>query len=784
MMAVLGAVCFADHNKAKIMKKVLTKNVSRLTTDTLHFFNILPSGESMPRKFLAADKANATEKVYSWCKSTGITHLIVFTEYAYKAISHESAYNKHVGEIKDYVYKDWTVSTILLDDIEEAYNTDRNLVYKLSQGLEYFIKFYLGEAKDITIPLNFHFTKANLKQAESLISASEVVAIDLETEGLDPDNGNIKMVGWSGKYKDKYWSAVSYLPESPDALCDVLSKDSTSKLVASAKIIVMHNAAFDVTWLYKHGVLKDIPLVHDTMGMSYLINNLTSHSLKQQARYVCGVEPYEKKISHASGATGTKDMELYCRNDTYLTLVLYHTYMQELLSSEMKKLYLNIVAPVSRILRQIEKRGVQLDTTQHAKNMTDTVAKVSALDREIQALIAKHIPAYKGVNLNSPTQLVGLLYNPDGLAFKKVYNKSASLAIKYEGADPGEFNPVTGKATLQRLSATCRNADKKLILDTILEYRKYNKMLTGFLQPYETLKDENNKLHPQYKEFRTATGRLSAYSPNLQNVSRDDLVRNLISADKFIEADYSQIELRVAAILGKIHSMQRIYMSKGDIHTNTAIAITKLAGLDWRKLTDEEKKEARRRAKAVNFGFIYGMQAEGFRDYAFSGYGLLLDIHTAKEYRDLYFNLYPEIGTWHNNVIEKVKRKKLVTTLTGRTRYLPNVDSPVNYLRGGAYRAAINTPVQSFASDITLTAMLKLHEAGFKLIGQCHDAVFIEEPSPTEDTLNKIYTTMVETVPQYLYEMFGIDLTIPLDAEIKVGKCWGDPEAKVFEKKS
>lgn len=259
---------------------------------------------------------------------------------------------------------------------------------------------------------------------------------------------------------------------------------------------------------------------------------------------------------------------------------------------------------------------------------------------------------------------------------------------------------------------------------------------------------------------------------NLQQTPRDPLLRGLFGATPgydFIEADYSQIELRVVAFISRDPTMISLFQTGQDIHRITAIEVLH---------RDPKDKEERKKAKAVNFGFVYGMGAPKFQHTAFMKYGLELPVEECVRYRKAFFNKYSGLQPWHNRQRRLVRKYGQVSSPLGRVRHLPDIYSPDEGVRAEAERQAINSPIQSFASDMNLLAMILLGEKFKRLgldahiLGTVHDATLFECPkNQTAQVLPLIKDTM-ENLP--LYQKFGVRLDVPILADLKVGSHWAD----------
>lgn len=261
---------------------------------------------------------------------------------------------------------------------------------------------------------------------------------------------------------------------------------------------------------------------------------------------------------------------------------------------------------------------------------------------------------------------------------------------------------------------------------------------------------------------------------NLQQVPRTSSARGCFGAQPgwvWIEADYSQIELRIAAFLARERHMLELYRDGADIHSTTAIS-----------MIGDAEYESRSKAKAVNFGFLYGMLAPKFVELAWNNYGLKVTEYEAQVFRERFFDTYPDLEPWHARQREFVRRNGYVTTPTGHVRHLPDINSPDRKVANEAERQAINSPVQSFASDI---AVISLNRIGSKfrklglqtrIVGAVHDAILFEAPRREVRAVIPRIKRMMETPP--LAEWFGVTLDVPLVADLSVGTHWGKKDTR------
>jgi len=363
----------------------------------------------------------------------------------------------------------------------------------------------------------------------------------------------------------------------------------------------------------------------------------------------------------------------------------------------------------------------------------------------------------KGFNFNSSQQMAWLLF-------------------EHLGLEPVEYTktkkPSTAEGTLAYLNHP--------FIDILLEYRKWQKLLSTYLIPWQRLSQKDGRIHTSFKQHGTVTGRLSSEKPNLQNVPRESDIRTIIGAPpgwKLVEADYSQIELRGAAHAANEQTMIRIYASGGDIHRETATVITG-------KRPEDITKDERKKAKAVNFGFLYGMGWKKFKQYAKEKYDIEFTDKECKTIRKRFFQKYKALKPWHDRQRRIVHKLGYVRSPIGRIRHLPDVFSQEESIVAEAERQSINSPIQAIPPDLTLLAVAELEKIpGFWeeifLVCQVHDANLFEV---REDVLDKWCPLIKKTMEELpLKELFDCEFTVPIVVDVKSGDCWGDKNAKEWK---
>lgn len=400
------------------------------------------------------------------------------------------------------------------------------------------------------------------------------------------------------------------------------------------------------------------------------------------------------------------------------------------------KILFDIELPLINLLSSIEETGFMIDS----RGMLEYSEALDALAGELTGRI--YMQAGKEFNINSPKQLGEVLFEDLALPTKKKKTKSGYS---------------TDAQTLEELRPYSP------IIDDILEYRQVTKLKGTYAAVLPTLADENGRIHTDFKQALTATGRLSSAEPNLQNIPiRTRMGRQMrkyfIAKDGYslVDADYSQIELRLLAHISGDYTMRESFISGEDIHTKTASAVF---GIPENQVTEEMRK----RAKAVNFGIVYGI----------GGFSLAKDIGTsvgeASQYIKNYKMNYPDIDSYLENVVRDAERDGYTTTAFGRRRYIPELHSQNGNMRAFGKRVAMNAPIQGTAADIMKLAMLRVDSAlrrqglDAKIVMQVHDELVIEVKDSQIEACQELVRREMEA---------AADISVPLTVDVTVGKNW------------
>ena len=393
--------------------------------------------------------------------------------------------------------------------------------------------------------------------------------------------------------------------------------------------------------------------------------------------------------------------------------------------------------PLIPILYKMEKRGMLIDRAYFTKLNTEYTAEVNRIEQEIYTI------AGKVFNLNSPIQLSEVLFNDLRLPIKGIKKTSRGYS--------------TGAKELDKLK------DSHPVIQKIIEYREAAKLLSTYIIPMSDLADENNRIHTTFTQNVTATGRLSSQNPNLQNIpvrtEEGKRIRTGFIAPEgkvLVSADYSQFELRLAAILAGDQALIDDFNSGIDIHTKTASEAFKVP-------FDKVTKAQRRAAKVINFGVLYGMSVKGLADAA------KMSIVEAKQFIDNYFELRAPIKRKLESILKQAREQGYVETFYGRRRPTPDVKSANFLIRQAAERAAQNMPIQGTEADLMKRAMIEVDKVlptGAELIMQVHDSLIVECDENIAKNVAKILQQKMETVAP--------ELDIKLAVEVTIGKNWGE----------
>jgi DNA polymerase-1 len=417
---------------------------------------------------------------------------------------------------------------------------------------------------------------------------------------------------------------------------------------------------------------------------------------------------------------------------------------QELVSRDIWWLYNEVEIPLISITRRMKERGICIDCAHFKTVQKKYSKKVGELEKRAHVLVGQEI------NLNSPKQLSALLFETLGLAPKGKRKVSGSFSTNAE--------------TLESLKG------EHEIIDIILEYREVQKILSTYIEPLLLYGKEDGVIHADFFQHGTSTGRFSSANPNLQNLpaqgeASHDIRKGFVARDGyvFLSCDYSQIELRVLALLSKDSGMCDAFMKGEDIHTSVAMHTFGVA-------KEEVTSDMRRKAKIINFGIIYGMGVGALQK------NLGTTRAEAQFFYTQYFETFPDIAGYFKKVVADAKSNGFVETLFKRRRLLPTIHSPIPFIRANAERMAMNAPIQGTAADIMKIAIVavqkKIEECGYSdkafILLHIHDELVFEIKSEFVCEVRQLILKTLEQVLAPYYDMYDIPY-IPLRASAVVG---------------
>ena len=586
------------------------------------------------------------------------------------------------------------------------------------------------------------FRKFTELELNSLIVKLRLTASDEKSEKSDTDGSQDvpKKVGAP--------SSVNFKETSAKELANFNKKDFSLQILNGIVYIFTENNAFSYS-----GDLEEISSIfekskiicYDAKSIWHTLDkagaDLTDTVFYDLGIYSYVINPGSKAASVASLAAN------FASEAIEADAVCVHLFpeieknMRERIEAEgLSKILFEIEIPLINILASIEKTGFKIEPGK----MLEFGEALEQLALDLQSRV--YIQAGKEFNINSPKQLGEVLFEDLALPYKKKKTKTGYS---------------TDAETLEELRSVSP------IIDDILEYRQVTKLRGTYAIALPEVADENDRIHTDFKQALTATGRLSSADPNLQNIPirtkmGREMRRYFVAKDGYtlVDADYSQIELRLLAHIADDYNMKEAFLSGDDIHKKTAAAVF---GVPEEYVTDEMRK----RAKAVNFGIIYGI----------SGFSLSKDIGTsvaeATKYIKNYLMNYPSIDRYLDDVVENAKNLGYTVTEFGRRRYIPELTAQNGAMRAFGKRIAMNAPIQGTAADVMKMAMIKVYNRlrndglDAKIVMQVHDELVLEVRDDLVPTVKALLKEEMENT---------VSLSIPLTVEVTSGKNWLEQE--------
>ncbi|MDO5755058.1 MAG: DNA polymerase I [Tissierellia bacterium] len=523
-----------------------------------------------------------------------------------------------------------------------------------------------------------------------------------------------------------------------ESLKKVLEDESIEK--------ISYDIKSDIYYGFKYGIDVKMPY-EDLTVAEYLIDpSTTNYDISRGAqsyleRTVASEEEILGKGKKKKSYGDLKDDELgnYLGMNIAITKELRQKLNDIIHERKMDPLYYEIELPLVKVLASMEYEGITVDQ-EILKDLGEGFQEeIDELTEKIHRIVGEEF------NINSPKQLGEILFEKLKLPIIK--------------------RTKTGYSTAQDVLEKLQGSHE--IIDYIMRYRSLSKLVSTYIDGFIDLVGEDGKIHSTFNQIITATGRISSKDPNLQNIPirtpEGRLIRKAFVAKEnhqLVDADYSQIELRVLAHLSDDGKMKDAFLHDADIHRKTASEVFHVE-------MDEVTKTQRSNAKAVNFGIVYGVS-----DYGLSQ-NLGISRKEAKEYIEKYLNTYPGIQKYMDEIVKKAKNQGFVETIMHRRRYVPEIKSKNFNIRSFGERVALNTPIQGSAADIIKIAMVNIYDAleksplKAKLILQIHDELILETPEDEIDQVKDLLKKVMED---------AVTLSVPMKVDVSVGKSWYDED--------
>jgi len=693
---------------------------------------------------------------------------------------------------KDFAYLSQELATInkqapIEIDLEKSRikNFDKNKINKVFSELEFksllarvlnldFVKSSSENTEDKFTRNQKRFKYKLIKDEKSFtdfikkLKQVKSFSIDTETDSIKPLEANLLGISFCWKKDEAYFIELKLKNKNnkkeeenktPNLFEDIKKEKSTTDhpwlkklktIIENEKVEkIAHNLKYDLQVLLNYNIeIKG--KVFDTMLASYLLNpENRQHNLDALSFSELNWEKISSKdLLEKSNNFQDVDVEklsLYSCEDADCTFKLKSVFEKKLKENKLEKIFTEIEIPLIEILANMEKNGITLDKS-FLKNLGEQINKKI---EQIKIEIFKE--AKTEFNINSTKQLKEILFE--------------KLKIETRGIKKTKTGFSTSSDELEKLK------NLHPIISHIQQYRELSKLKSTYVDSLPKLINQNTKrIHTSFNQTITTTGRLSSSDPNLQNIpTRTELgqkIRRAFVAPSnwtLLGIDYSQIELRVMAHLSEDKKLIEAFKKGQDIHSFTAASINNLK-------IEEVNEKLRYQAKAINFGILYGQGPHGLSQTAGIQY------QDARNFIEKYFQVYSGVKKYTQTLIKEVEKRGYVETLFGRKRHLPEINSSEIMKKKAAERMAINTPIQGTAADILKLAMIKIYQEikeknDIKMLLQVHDELIFE----INQNQTKHYYQKIKDIMENI-----VKLKIPLIAEAKIGKNWG--EMKKIEK--
>jgi DNA polymerase-1 len=576
------------------------------------------------------------------------------------------------------------------------------------------------------------------------LSIQDEFCFDTETTDLEPTDAELVGLAFSYVAGEAYY--VPFPADQKDAqkiadeFKEVLENEDITK--------IGQNLKYDIQVMRNYGV-RVKGKMFDTMLAHYLLDPETRHNMDVMAENYLNYSPVS--ITDLIGKKGVKQGNMrdvpveevveYAGEDADITLQLKHILEKEIKENNLESLLHDVEEPLSYVLAEMEYEGVKIDKDALAKMSKELETAALEAQEKIFELAGQEF------NIASPKQLGEILFDKMKLVDKPKKTKTGQYA--------------TGEEILSKL------ANEHEIADKILEFREYQKLKSTYVDALPKLiSKKDGRVHTDYRQAVAATGRLSSNNPNLQNIpirtEKGRLIRKaFVPRDEnyqLMAADYSQIELRIMAAFSQDEAMMEAFKNGRDIHATTA---AKVFGVDL----DDVDPGMRRKAKEVNFGIIYGISAFGLAQ------NLNISRTEASDIIKAYFKEFPRVHDYMEKVKEEARKNEYVTTILGRKRWLRDINSRNQTVRGFAERNAINAPIQGSAADMIKVAMINIQKwmekenLKSKMIMQVHDELIFDAH---KEEIDKLKDKVVDLMKN------AMELDVPMEIGVGIADNWSE----------
>jgi DNA polymerase-1 len=590
----------------------------------------------------------------------------------------------------------------------------------------------------------------NLDKWIKILEEKTVIAVDTETSSLNPLEA--KLVGVSFSYAPNKACYIPLAHKEKSLKKEIVLRKIKPLLEDPSIKKVGQNIKFDFIVLKQNGI--EINPIEDTMLISYTLDaGINRHNMDTLSEIHLGHKTitFKELVGSGKNKLNFADIEVikaaeYAAEDADVTLRLYENLKERMDEEKLNKIYEYFEKPMVKLLAKLEFNGIKVDANYLKKLSAKFKKKLEKIEKDIFSAAGKKF------NIASPKQLGEIIYNELKIA-KLKKTKKGSLA--------------TNANVLENLALTGHKFP-----NLILEWRQVSKLKNTYTDALQDhISSTTKRVHTSFLLAATNTGRLASSDPNLQNIpikSEDGReIRKAFVADKgnvLISADYNQIEMRILADLADVKELKKAFKNNEDIHSLTA---SQVFNVPVSKVNDD----LRRKAKAINFGIIYGITQYGLAKQ------IAVSNHEALDFINAYFKKFPEIKDYMNSTIKFCRTKGYVNNIFGRRIHLRGINDKNFSVRSFQERAAINAPIQGSAADIIRLAMIKLDQFTetdkkfkTKMLLQIHDELIFECTQKNKEYVQKVIKDAMTSISSSEYHMFSI----PLDVSINSGLNWGE----------